>query len=75
MNLTEKIEKRSKEDAKRNRKRTSTEPAKALGVDNEVGNKIWESFTKVLIEHITKNSAITGKCPPNGGPLTEGKLS
>jgi hypothetical protein len=35
----------------------------------------WQKVATAIIDHITKNSLVTGTCPPNGGPLTLGKVT
>lgn len=35
----------------------------------------WKKVAKAMTDHITKNALVTGTCPPNGGPLTLGKVT
>lgn len=38
------------------------------------GDLAWDKLAEVIVEHITTNSRVIGVAPPNGGPLTEGKI-
>lgn len=37
-------------------------------------NEFTRELAKAIVKEV-QNATITGMCPPNGGPLTQGKLS
>ncbi|MDQ3234466.1 MAG: hypothetical protein M3Q07_21905 [Pseudobdellovibrionaceae bacterium] len=42
----------------------------AKGVTKEA----WEAIAQAIVDHITSNALVTGTTP-NGGPMTDGKIS
>lgn len=57
------------------------------GTENKLAEKIiadlegtedhkeaWKKVAKVILDHITANALVTGTTP-NGGPLTDGKIT
>ena len=35
----------------------------------------WKKVAKCILDHIAANALVNGVAPPNGGPITEGKIS
>ena len=47
-----------------------------LGITpNEKSKIVWKAISKAIITHITNNAVVTGNAPPQGGPITLGKIT
>lgn len=64
----------SEERLKKRIKDTMTDCQKETGDPDGSLDKIAEAIANAVIEEL-KAAVVTGTCPPNGGPLTLGKIT
>ena len=50
-------------------------PAGDRDIDTANRRKFAEALAAAIVTRLTSDAVVTGRCPPNGGPLTSGRLT
>ena len=44
-------------------------------IDTDTRRKFTEALAAAIVTRLTSDAVVTGTCPPNGGPLTSGRIT